>query len=225
MNLQNNKIHVIIPAAGIGSRMQSETPKQYLKLANKRVIEHSLELFCSLPYVAAIHVGVREGDSVFPTLNVASHPKVSTFLGGDERYETVLLGLDNIDSDAWVMVHDAARPGLTEELVNRLVAKVLETQEGAIIALPVADTLRLSVDGVTETVSRTNMWQAQTPQMFKAKQLKAALTQAVSCGQVITDEASAIEFAKQSVQLVRGSPVNMKLTTPEDLELLNKLLG
>jgi len=225
MNLHNNKIHVIIPAAGIGSRMQSDIPKQYLELANKRVIEHSLELFCSLSYVSKVHVGIRYDDDIFPTLNIASHPKVSTFIGGEERFETVLLGLEAIDNDAWVMVHDAARPGLTGDIVERLVTEVLDTTIGAIVALPVVDTLRRSVNGVTETVSRENMWQAQTPQMFKVEELNEALNSAITSGKLVTDEASAMELMQKPIQLVHGSPVNMKLTSPSDLELLNKLLG
>jgi 2-C-methyl-D-erythritol 4-phosphate cytidylyltransferase len=233
-------VWVLIPAAGVGSRMNSAIPKQYLKIDGKTVLEHTVSRFDSLPHLAGILIVVSEADPYWESLESyfleLSQSKGIPFLstiGGNERSETVLKGLgyllesEKADPSQWVMVHDAARPCVRKkDLLNLLAAREGLKYSGAILASPVRDTLKLSdqKNAILETQSREALWQAQTPQFFQLGVLYAALNLAIKANVVITDEASAMEFCRKKVQLVEGSSDNIKLTTSTDLAMIEFLL-
>jgi 2-C-methyl-D-erythritol 4-phosphate cytidylyltransferase len=215
----------LIPAAGVGARMGVDHPKQYLPLAGKAMLLHALETFALHPVIEHSFVVVSAEDGYIDDLLAAQahlQDKVTVLRhGGQTRHASVLNGLRVIanqltDSD-WVLVHDAARPGLTKELIDRLVHALKEDAVGGLLALPVVDTLKRSdaQSCVQETVSRENLWAAQTPQMFRYGLLKHALESTIT----VTDEASAIEALGHHPKLVEGSPRNFKVTLPHDVAL------
>ncbi|MFC7516634.1 2-C-methyl-D-erythritol 4-phosphate cytidylyltransferase [Herbaspirillum sp. GCM10030257] len=215
----------LIPAAGVGARMGVGHPKQYLPLAGKAMLLHALETFALHPVIEHSFVVVSAEDGYIDDLLAAQahlQDKVTVLRhGGQTRHASVLNGLRVIanqltDSD-WVLVHDAARPGLTKELIDRLVHALKEDAVGGLLALPVVDTLKRSdaQSCVRETVSRENLWAAQTPQMFRYGLLKHALESTIN----VTDEASAIEALGHHPKLVEGSPRNFKVTLPHDVAL------
>ncbi len=220
---------IVIPAAGVGSRMQADKAKQYLSINNKTVLEHTIEKFLNLDFVNAIYVVVSETDEYFDNLVISTAGKIRKVVGGKERADSVLNGISLAieDNCCWIMVHDAARPCVTEKDIRNLYQTCLEQNTAAILATPVRDTMKRSGSGsalIAETVDRTAMWHALTPQCANAKELQAALlkqveTQTGNVGNLITDEASALELAGSPVALVQGSVKNIKITMPEDLEL------
>lgn len=218
--------HAIIPAAGIGARMGADSPKQYLQVAGKTLLEHCVAAFLAAPSVATVTVALHPEDQRARDLPLLQLPGVRTVTGGRERADSVLAGLcelaPSIAADSWVLVHDAARPGLTAADVERLIAAVREDGIGAILAEPVVDTVKqVDADGrVLATLDRTCLWRAQTPQMFPAAQLRTALEQALGAGLAVTDEAAAMEQAGHPVKLVPGSAANLKVTVPDDLALV-----
>lgn len=216
----------VVPAAGIGSRMAADRPKQYLTIAGKTILEHSVERLFSLPEVQRIVIAVSKTDPYFPALPLANDPRITVVDGGAERVDSVFSGLAAIDDDnAWVMVHDAARPCVRVDDLRQLMAAAAHSEHGAILATPVRDTMKRaratdqSTTMIDHTVERDRLWHALTPQMFRSGQLHSALTQALSEGAVITDEASALEFCGYSPILVKGRADNLKVTQPEDLAL------
>jgi 2-C-methyl-D-erythritol 4-phosphate cytidylyltransferase len=220
-------IAVIIPAAGIGKRMQSAVAKQYLSIDSKTVIEHTIGKFVELPFVQIVIVALSKDDTVFSTLAYSSHTKVVTVEGGKERADSVLSGLKMAKqlSLEWVMVHDAARPCvLTSEIVN-LYQNCINNDVAGILAVRVKDTMKRAVKGkahIDHTVSREELWHALTPQCSKLVDLTSALEKQLVNGRVqsnVTDEASALELAHIDVQLVESSNRNIKITEPEDLNL------
>ena len=227
---KKQKIWVVIPAAGVGKRMQSDTPKQYLKLNNKTVIEHTLDVFDKHNAVSEIVVAISEGDEYWPSLNLELSKPLHVAKGGKERCDSVLSGLrfleNKADEDDWVLVHDAARPCLRPGDVSLLIDKLKEHEVGGILAIPVRDTMKRSFDNNTikETVERENLWHALTPQMFRLSMLKNALESALSKNEVITDEASAIELTGFQPALIEGHADNIKITRPEDLVLASFFL-
>ena len=221
----------VIPAAGAGSRMGGETPKQYLDLDGVTVLQRSLEALLALPQLDSVVVALSADDTRWAALPAASDPRVFTTPGGAERSDSVLAGLDALADRAgaedWVLVHDAARPCLVASDLDRLVVELAADPVGGLLATPVAETVKRSdVEGrVLETVPRESLWLAQTPQMFRFGLLRDALTQAAREGRVITDEASAIEQAGQRPKLVAGSVGNLKITRPGDLAQARKNLN
>lgn len=223
MNKKQN-IWVIIPAAGVGRRMGTNTPKQYLLLNEQTVIEYTLSVFDSHPAVSEIIVAVSENDEYWSSLNITLSKPLHVVDGGKERCDSVLNALTFLQkkahADDWVLVHDAARPCLRTEDLNLLLEKCQSHSVGGILAVPVRDTMKRSDDHtINETVDRENLWHALTPQMFRYKQLKDALESALMKNKVITDEASAIELAGYQPLLVEGHSDNIKITRPEDLDL------
>lgn len=220
--------HIIIPAAGSGSRMGVATPKQYLKLAHQTVIEHTLRVFLDSSRVSAVHVVLSADDTFFESLNIASMSKLNAhYCGGETRAESVLNGLQaiagQISADDWVLVHDAARPCLSLELLDHLLDTLQNDDVGGLLAIPLAETLKRAdaQSGdlnrrVLKTESREHLWQAQTPQMFRYCLLTQALQ---SFSGAPTDEAQALEALGYSPRLVRGDLRNLKVTYPQDLEL------
>ena len=189
----------VIPAAGIGSRMQTEMPKQYLKINDKCILEYTLECFCTHPMITGVVVVLAADDGYWGKLTVAGHAKVMTTPGGAERFNSVLNGLRYLQQQAadddWVLVHDAVRPCLHHDDIDRLITELGEHPVGGLLALPVRDTMKRVDDAgeVTETVDRTGLWHALTPQMFRLGILERAITQAVEEHRMITDEAQAME--------------------------------
>jgi len=223
------KCHALIAAAGSGSRFGAVQPKQYVMLAGRPVIAHVLEAFQNAASVDQVHAVIAPHDGRFAGL----FAKTSVLrCGGASRMESVRNALvalrsgqggDPPDEEDWILVHDAARPNISAALIDHLVTSVGNDAVGGLLALPVADTLKREQSGrVAETVLRTGLWQAQTPQMFRFSILLKALCDC-DPGQ-FTDEASAIESLGLSPMLVTGSPRNFKLTWPDDLLIAEAMM-
>ena len=217
------KFWAVVPAAGVGKRMNADRPKQYLELSGKTVIEHTLLRLLNAGVFTAIAVVISEEDPYWPELDVSAHDRVITAAGGKERADSVLSALKAIrtvasDND-WVLVHDAARPCITATDILHLIASLADDDVGGILALSSHDTLK-NVDGNTilGTLDRSHIWRALTPQMFRYGRLKSALETAQG-NPAITDEASALELLGLQPKIVEGRPDNIKITRPEDLAL------
>lgn len=222
------QFHVIIPAAGIGNRMASAIPKQYLPVAGKPMISHSVQTFFANPRINSITLALSPDDGFWRTLELDANSRLKlSYTGGDSRAETVLNTLvairDRVADDDWILVHDAARPGLNAALLNKLLSDLEHDAVGGLLALPLADTLKQSgADArTTSTIPREGLWQAQTPQMFRYTTLKTALEQFNGAP---TDEAQAIEALGLQPKLVTGAFRNMKVTYPQDIAVIEVLL-
>ena len=215
---------VIIPAAGKGTRMQAELPKQYLQLLGRTVLEHTLSCFAPHPKIAGVMLALASDDIRWPTLRVKS-ATIRTTVGGLERCHSVLNALIALAPDAaqhdWVLVHDAARPCLRRTDIDRMIETLHDGRDGGVLATPVRDTLkRCSAAGAIEqTIDRTGLWHALTPQMFPYASLRGALETALARGVLVTDEAQAIELTGAALRVVEGHADNIKITRPEDLVL------
>jgi 2-C-methyl-D-erythritol 4-phosphate cytidylyltransferase len=215
----------VIPAAGVGTRMRSDTPKQYLALRGRPVIQHVVERFRRHPAIAGVVVALAADDRRWGSLRFGGVARLETVVGGAERCHSVLAALDVLSQQAdpmdWVLVHDAARPCLRGSDVDRLIEALADDPVGGLLALPVRDTMkRAAPDGsVAETVDRIGLWHALTPQMFRLDALRSALQAALARDILVTDEAQAMELAGMQPRLIEGSPDNIKITRPEDLDL------
>ena len=220
---------VIIPAAGIGSRMQADKPKQYLHVESKTILEHTLECFLSHPEFNSVYVGISNEDAYFEEYGLHLKQGVEVFVGGKERADTVLNGLESLTDkakdDDWVWVHDAARPCLSKKDLNVLLEELTQTQAGLVLGVPITDTLKRisnssnvkALPEIESTVDRTGLWRAMTPQVFRYADLRAALEFCQKKGELVTDEASAIEKLGKRALMVQGSEQNIKVTLPADL--------
>ncbi len=219
----------LIPAAGVGSRFGAGIPKQYVQLHHQTVLEHTVALFVNEPLIDLVVVVVSADDGFIDALPLPKNVLVLK-KGGASRAATVtqalacLLQEHGVLAQDWILVHDAARCGLPKAALKRLLHEVDGEDCGGLLALPVADTLKKanSQGQVAKTVERADLWQAQTPQMFRAALLLQAL-QAANLNE-ITDEASAIEALGHSPKLVLGDARNLKLTLPQDEILLALIL-
>ncbi len=217
----------VVPAAGVGKRMQANCPKQYLLINEKTVLEHTVERLLSHPLINQVIISLGENDEYFPRTSLASNNNVQTVTGGKERVDSVLAGLMAIDVNhfPWVLVHDAARPCVSHDDISMLISKCIEKQVGGLLAAPVRDTMKrskvteLSENQVSATVDREKLWHALTPQMYQTKQLKEAIINGLHSDTVLTDESSAIEFANLPSLLVSAGSENIKITHPDDLAL------
>lgn len=232
---------VIIPAAGVGQRMQADCPKQYLPLAGQSILDRTIEIFVEHPLITGVAVGVSSEDAYWPDSKWFEHTAVHTFTGGKERSDTVLKGLQFLadvisDEQQEVLVHDAARPLLTRKMLEKIIHH--ESEHGVILAMPARDTVKrqllpalsshtASVDfsSVDKTLDRNSIWLAQTPQKFVSSRLLNALEKAQAEGVVITDECSAMEFAGWHPDLLVGESSNIKVTLPEDLLIAEALFS
>lgn len=220
------EFYALVPAAGFGARMGQDLPKQYLQLAGQPMIAHALDTLCASPEITTVFVVLAPEDTLFHSYDWSRFgDKLQTlFCGGEKRSDTVLNGLiaSELEPDDWVLVHDAARPCLTQALLAKLIAELRDDAVGGILAVPVADTLKRADDNdrILRTESRQQLWQAQTPQMFRAGLLAQALQQFKN----VTDEASAIEALGLQPKLVLSEPTNFKVTYPQDLLLADLLL-
>ncbi|WP_367025833.1 2-C-methyl-D-erythritol 4-phosphate cytidylyltransferase [Methylococcus sp. ANG] len=215
---------IVVPAAGVGKRMGTDIPKQYLEVAGKPVLQHTLERLLSVRRVAAVMVALGADDEFWPELPCSREPRVLTTVGGRERADSVLNALAALAGRAadgdWVLVHDAARLCITREDVERLMEVLEDHPVGGILALPVTDTLKEVEHGAIQgSPDRSRIWRALTPQMFRYRALREALESAAKHGLTVTDEASALELLGQSPRVVEGRPDNIKITRPEDLPL------
>jgi len=235
------KCHALLPTAGTGSRLGGDLPKQFRQLAGKPMLAYAVEAFLQSPDVESIWIGVSPGFIDNPILKkLAQGNKPIHFLptGGPTRQETVRNTLakmleSGISENDWVMVHDAARPGITPELIEKLIQAVRVSKLGGLLAMPLADTLKQAdLDSAVagnlphseKTIPREHLWQAQTPQMFGLKNLHDALADAIRLEADVTDEASAMELAGFKPLLIEGATRNLKVTHPADWDLLQILL-
>lgn len=239
---KSKKIIALVPAAGIGARarrqstaaiLTSDLPKQYELVNGLPMLRLSVMAMLADPRIEHVRVVVSPTDTWADRV-LAGLPRTSwRHVGGDTRAETIHNGLVDLNATAgeWVVVHDAARPGLPADALARLISTCLEQDKGGLLAIPVPDTVKRAqpaAEGspcVAETVEREALWLAQTPQMFKADELRTALAQAKAKNLPITDEASAMELTGYRPLLVKGAPENFKITWPEDFQLLEKWIG
>ena len=215
----------VVPAAGVGRRMGGEIPKQYLDLLGRYVIDHTIERLRNHPLIEVVYVALSETDDYWEETSYAADPRVVRVQGGAERCHSVLNALQSLstkaDADDWVLVHDAARPCLSESDLDRLIHRLRDHPVGGLLAVPVQDTLkRVSAEGeVVTTESRDELWRAYTPQMFRLSMLREALIDAIKKGAMVTDDASAMELAGFRPLIVEGDVANLKITRPADLPL------
>ncbi|MCA1860586.1 2-C-methyl-D-erythritol 4-phosphate cytidylyltransferase [Janthinobacterium sp. HSC-3S05] len=211
----------LIPAAGVGARMEAGSPKQYLAIAGKPMLRHALDAFLASPLIAHTYVVVSADDGVIDTV-VPAHGVTVLRCGGATRMDSILNGLHalhgSIAAHDQVLVHDAARPGLTPALIAKLITEVGDHPAGGLLALPVVDTVKRAGPArlSAQTVPRDGLWLAQTPQMFSYALLHQALSEAPD-PQAITDDASAVEALGLAPRLVEGHPRNLKVTLPRDI--------
>lgn len=241
--MTNNKqeIWAVVPAAGSGSRMGSEIPKQHLTLFDEAIVSISIKKLLNVEAIKGVVVALSEEDSWWENLDIAKSPKVHAVIGGASRSESVLKALhylshmddyDQSNIDLWVCVHDAARPCVHQESIVKLIDYCIQHQKGAILGVPIADTIKHIVVnenaeqnlGIEKTVNRDNLWQAHTPQMFLLRELQPALDYCELDGLRVTDEASAIENVHGKADIVLDRRDNIKVTLPEDLKLAEFIL-
>ena len=221
-------IHLIIPAAGESSRMGSTTPKQFSNFHGKTILEYVESIFSKLATIKTITIALNKKQKYIESLNCQFSNKTTLIdCGGSNRSETVLNALriigEDIQKKDWIMVHDAARVGITESLVNNFIREIVDDKVGGILAIPALDTVK-RVDKkqqIIRTEKRDEIWLAQTPQMFRFDLLNKALT---SFKGNPTDESEAIEAFGLSPKIVKGSLVNFKITYPDDLMRVEKLI-
>lgn len=224
MNNQN-RIAAVIPAAGIGSRMGLNVPKQYLRIADKTVLEHSVAAVAADQRIDAIYIAIAADDTWIKNITFAVHCPVYFVMGGASRAGSVEAGVNQARADgySWVLVHDAARPCLQPDELKAVIDAGIAHEDGAILALPIADTVKHAgaeaPHEIAQSIPRDGLWRALTPQVFRTERLSSALTQLGVDNTAITDEASAIELTGGHPRLVMGRATNIKITQPGD-ELL-----
>ena len=225
---QAPRYFALIPAAGVGARMGATSPKQYLKIGGKPMLRHTLDAFLSSELIAHTFVVVSPDDPCIDAV-APNHGVTVLRCGGASRMESVRNGLavlaNTLAPADWVLVHDAARPGLTAELIEKLITGTGDHPAGGLLALPVVDTVKRCIDGeAAGTVPRNGLWLAQTPQMFRYDLLREALA-AAKDPDSITDDASAVEALGLSPKLVEGHPRNLKVTLPDDIRIAEMYLA
>lgn len=220
----------IVPAAGIGARMGADQPKQYLPLAGRPVLLHTLDRLLAAPRVAGLVLALRADDRWWPALGYAPEKPLHVITGGGTRAASVLTALDHLAQHAAagtpVLVHDAVRPLLHPTDIARLCDAPLDA-DGCLLATPLTDTVKRAdaAGRIAETVPRESLWAVQTPQRFRLDALRDALRDALATGVGPTDEAQAMEHAGFRPRLVPGRRDNLKITVPQDLPLALCLLA
>lgn len=235
----NYKVWAVVPAGGVGARMCSDIPKQYMGLIGKSVLIHALERVCSVPSVFGAVVGISDQDQQWTSQKVATKKQIFTAKAGAERVDTVqncLTKILEVGSDQdWALVHDAARPCVKVDEISELIARVLantrsdaQAADGGILAVPLSDTIKrasVNADIINETVPREALWRAMTPQLFKVGDLLQAIEHAKHEGVHITDDSSAMEAYGCKPLLVPCSPDNIKITLAEDINFAEMILN
>ncbi|MBL4823077.1 MAG: 2-C-methyl-D-erythritol 4-phosphate cytidylyltransferase [Colwellia sp.] len=221
----DEKFLVIVPAAGVGKRMLASCPKQYLEINKQSILTHTTNRLLSHPKIAKVILILSDEDEYFSQTELADNTNIIRVSGGKERVDSVINGLQIIDVEKypWVLVHDAARPCVTHEDIDKIIGQCIANNCGGLLATQVVDTMKqnsqVQPNMVSSTIERRNLWHAFTPQMYKTVELKQAIEQALKEGKDITDESSAIELAGLPSLLVLGRHDNIKITRPEDLAL------
>ncbi len=222
-------IWAIVPAAGVGTRMQSDIPKQYLAFQGKTLIEHSLDRLLSHPEIDGAVVVLRQQDTTWEKLSYLAEKPVFTTVGGKERHDSVYSGLTTLQyrfgNDAIALVHDAVRPLVSHQDLSNVIDAARRHSAGAILATPVTDTLKQQNDsmGIANTLSREGLWRALTPQAFHLQTLLNALKQVIDNNLATTDDAQAVELSGHTPLLVPGDTENFKITSPGDLVLAERI--
>lgn len=224
---ENNqpKIFALVLAAGIGSRMASHFPKQYMIIEGRTMLEHSVNALLKEPRIERLVVVLSPTDMIGMGLTFED-PRVEVArIGGNTRAMSVKNGLAYLagENGVWVLVHDAARPCVITADVKKLIDTCLNNQQGGLLASPLSDTLKYSSSDQTvdKTIPRDHIWAAQTPQFFPLDKLYDALSHP---NEKITDESSAMESVGEHPLLVKGSPFNIKVTRPEDLDFAKTII-
>ena len=218
-----SRLLAVVPAAGSGSRMAVPTRKQFLEIGGRSLLDWSVAALLDREDIAQCAVALPAGEHTTSGSEVLNDSRVVICEGGATRADSVLSGIKALgaDDDDWVLVHDAARPCLAAQDLDRLIGRVTETDVGGLLAVPVTDTIKRADDEqrVSGTVDRRSLWRAQTPQMFRVARLREALEHCAQQEVPVTDEASAMEALGHPVQLVEGNVNNLKVTYPEDMAL------
>ena len=227
-------IWAVVPAAGIGKRMQSDVPKQYLRLIDRPVIEHTINALLAVDQLKGVVVAIQADDPYWQGVRVNTDKPVMIAAGGEERCHSVLNALDALSQQAeyhpettWALVHDAVRPCISVTDIQNLIDTVAGTDAGGLLAMPVRDTMKRQDKRqcVQQTVDRSGLWHALTPQLFACGRLSEALAGALADGFMVTDESSAMEHAGYCPHLVQGREDNIKITRPADLKLAELYLS
>ncbi|WP_019673707.1 2-C-methyl-D-erythritol 4-phosphate cytidylyltransferase [Psychrobacter lutiphocae] len=224
------KVFSLIVAAGKGSRFGSEQPKQYTKIHGETILQQSVKALAASAYIHNVFLVIANDDK--QALDMSFVLPVTFALGGEERWQSVQSGVVSIlqagaQPEDLIVIHDAARPCVSVEHIDAVIEVASRSSYGAILGVPVADTLKLvdTKSTIHRTVDRSQLWQAQTPQVFRAGVLYEVLQQVAKQGLMITDEASAFEQMGYPIKVVQGSRQNLKLTYPEDLALIESILA
>ena len=224
------RIWAIMPAAGIGRRFRSTTPKQYLSLCGAPIILHSINRLLGVQNIEKLIVALHPEDKYWAKLNV-DMPKVKTINGGEERYYSVLNAIEHLmefaEKDDWVLVHDAVRPCLSELDLQKLIFELENEKVGGLLASPIVNTLKRVDENmeISKTIDRKQLWSALTPQMFRYGLLKKAFDEQKETGIFATDEAGAIEALGFSPKIVEGEKTNIKITQNTDLDLAGFIIS
>ena len=230
--MKKNKYFLVIPASGIGKRMNSDIPKQYLPLHNGiTILDQCLKTFLSIESISGFVLALANKDTRFESSLFAKHSKlIAIATGGKERFHSVLNALNSLNEVAefndWVLVHDSVRPCIKQSDIEKLIEEVSDDAIGGILANRVADTVKQkNTNGLVSTIDRKKLRMAQTPQMFRFGILKEALEKIIKLDMHITDESEALEYLGYSVRIVNGSSSNIKITNKDDIDLANYFLN
>jgi len=230
MDSNPNPIWAILPASGTGNRMRNQIPKQYLRLQDKTILEHTLDRLLSYDSIDGVVLVLRAGDRDWEAIDYQSTKPIITTIGGELRQHSVFNGLLKLleqgFDEPYAMVHDAVRPLVSHQDLRKLIEAAIDHNAGALLALPIADTLKRQDEdsNIERTVDRAGLWRAFTPQLFRAKLLHRALEQVIENDIEVTDDASAIEYLGMRPHLVECSAENIKITYPQDLLLATQIL-
>ncbi len=229
----NNSVQnwVVIPATGTGQRMLTDRPKQYIELSSKTILQHTLDNLLSHPLISGAVLIINSNDDYWEKLNYQHQKPVLLCTGGVQRHHSVYNGLlkleQHLSENPNVLIHDAVRPFVSHHDLDKLLQALADSDDGALLAAPVADTLKVADHNksVKSTFPRDNLWRAFTPQAFRLEKILLALENVINNKLQITDDASAMELMGASPRLVLGDAQNIKITTPQDLSLAEKLLN
>ena len=227
-----SNFYVVIPAAGIGKRMQSQMPKQYLPLDNGRtILDEVIKTFIEIDKITGIVIAINPDDKMFQESSYYNHPNIiSIVTGGSERINSVSNAIDQLkkhaNDDDWIMVHDAVRPCIRKLDITNTIKDIEKNHHGGLLAIPIIDTVKRSYKGFTNnTIDRDSLWRAATPQIYQLKELQNALQRADKDNAIFTDESSMIENYGGNSKIFTCSESNIKVTTPDDIYLANYFLN
>jgi 2-C-methyl-D-erythritol 4-phosphate cytidylyltransferase len=228
MSVAEQCFYAVVPAAGVGKRVAADKPKQYIRIAGLSIIEHTLTRLLQANVFTEIVVAVSAEDDYWQALPIFNDEKIRVVEGGKERSDSVLAALKTlaVNDDDWVLVHDVARPCIKSETIHALINTLKDDAVGGILALPLSDTVKQVAENngiekncIERTLDRSQLWGAQTPQMFRYQLLVQGLEHGLAKGLAVTDEASAIELLGLTPKVVEGLASNIKVTRPEDIKL------